>query len=116
MKYIKTYENKKIDNLKKYFIYKNNSVIYSIYKIIGTIETNNNPKFKKQSNDFFSMTINREYYYLRESKKLIADDDNKKILVGTSNFRFDNIIYTSDNLEDCVDFIKTILNSIKYNL
>ncbi len=104
MKYIKHFEDTNIKDmykLKKYFIYKAefNHYIFSIGKI-----------FK---------------YTVRTTAKYILQDNmiqDPRVLMRTTDYDFtpdeieEHIIYNSDNINDCLNMLQTIINNNKFNI
>lgn len=102
MKFIKTYENFNISDLKKYAVWKwsNHNNHFDIIEIVDIID-----------NDI----IWCKDIYTYEKYILNFVNSNRQ-----SSFSYEmhgqSIIYTSDNLNDCLDYLNAIIDSIKYNL
>ena len=113
MKYIKTYETYEIINLKKYIIIYNEHRNKKIY----IWETHKSDK---------GVYIKFMYVYYLGDKKIDDYYIPNKIYKEETNFQYftsvqfdlfkNNIIYLSDNLQECLDILPVILNSNKYNL
>lgn len=115
MKYIKTFEKIKNSELKRYFVMEkdietrsakieNNIILYVIYEIL------NSRVFYENGELIYRYDTQRKYYckenIIKEQQSRYINDDlkNKKI------------IYTSDNLDECVEFVKLKFEINKYNL
>ena len=103
MKYIKMFERlDEIKNLKKYFVNSINDY-YTLFEVKAI---------------YYNSKIEiRRLYHCDTSfgKELIKDIITDNI---ENNFYMykDSIVYTSDNLNDCLDFIKLRLDVNKYNI
>ena len=101
MKYIKTYESiqSKLE-LKKYIIWKNDKEkIYSIMEITQT-----------RPDNFFDFL---RFFCVVDDKIL---KDNRRFTYINLDSVLKNTIYTSDELDDCVNHMKAQIASKKYNL
>jgi len=107
MKYIKTFEKIKNSELKRYFIMEKDIEIYILYVIYEIL---NSRVFYENGELIYRYDTQRKYYckenIIKEQQSRYINDDlkNKKI------------IYTSDNLDECVEFVKLKFITNKYNL
>ena len=111
MKYIKTYESS--NELKEYLLIKNKYSINIIHNKtnIDQYYINGYPEEEYPKN----VWINFEYEY-----SFYPDLSPKKIEVGNMFAKIENakqnLIYQSDNLQDCLDMLETLKSATKYNL
>lgn len=109
MKFIKSYESFDISQLKKYAIWKWNNYKdktfngYDIIEIVDTTENNDDIVWCK------------DIYTYNETEKLIFINSSKQSSFSLELYS-DCIIYVSDNLNDCLEYLKIIIESEKYNL
>ena len=110
MKYIKTFEKIKNSDLKKYFVtekdVENNIILYVIYEILyrSRRDVYNNGKLN------YLYDTQRKYY----CKENIIKPQHSKYF--NDDLKNKKIIYTSDNLDECVEFVKLKFETNKYNL
>jgi hypothetical protein len=105
MKHLKSYENTTEDDiskLKKYLVYNDNSTYY----YIDTIKY-----YDKISNDITCKMIYQYYDKILNFKSINSIHTYSPI----SEYLKD-ILFTSDNLEECFEFIKQLFILKKYNL
>lgn len=110
MKYIKSYESIDINNIKKYIIYKpDNSLQLDkdknkwlfIYLILNI------------NNDY--TTLLRVYRYNISEEKLLEEKMSEELFVPIPAFS-NRILFTSDNINECIEMLPLISNTNKYNL
>ncbi len=123
MKYIKKYENsenKNVDEygfdlnkidlhrlLKKYFIFYNFQNLLILSQI-----TSNNPFSQKNYWKHIG-------YFNAKTGESLTDSDKYKLKNQTFRDKKDrpfHIVYESDELQDCLDYLDAIQNQYKYNL
>ena len=105
MKYLKTFENKV---LKKYIIFKLPHIIKNTYYfIIAEIVKIENDKY----------TIRYHYSNIKDVHKMVIEEDSTVEYEIESKY-IDNkeIIYQSDSLENCIDYINILINANEYNI
>lgn len=109
MKHLKTYNNSSEDDLsklKKYIIFpfidKNTNIIEYYIDTIKTI-----------SNNF--ILIEMLYNYNQETQTLSSIEKGTTTKFHINKY-LENILFTSDNINDCLNFIKLHTISNKYNL
>jgi len=100
MKHIKSYENNKED---EYVIIKVNS-FYSILKIIRRYLSNTGVDY-----------IEVKQLYVTKGDEIIEQKINRK-LNFTIDYMKDIILYTTSDLDDCLESLETIIQQDKYNL
>ena len=113
MKYIKTFENIKSYDLKKYFVTEKEidesygvkeKMLYVIFEILNKKVVYDNKKIT------YYYDIQRKYYCkennITEQKTKFLNDELKN----------KEIIYTSDNLDECLEFVKLKMIANKYNV
>ena len=111
MKYIKTYEKliNDLSKLKKYIVVALTTSDSETDYFIDTI-------INISSND---VTYTMLYHYQEYNKKLIpVTGDEGNIVKSTAkiNNYLKRVIFSSDNLDDCLDFINMREQTTKYNL
>jgi hypothetical protein len=104
MKYIKSFESTIEDEpiiTKKYILVKDKKDIHAyileIYNVSNTL-------------------INFKQLYYLDNDHLTQNRHKPNHMTIKELFKYNSIIYQSDNLQDCIDLMKTLINSIKYNL
>lgn len=95
MKYIKKFEN---NQFKKYIIF-----YYDHFLSLEILEVNSVQK---------DMIITSELYSYKDNKLTKEKGHDFAVM----NDSYDQILYQSDSLEECIDIIPSIYNSNKYNL
>jgi len=103
MKYLKTFESNKYD-FKTYLLYKVNPDIYFILKFVrlnGTLR------------DTY-ITTNKCYSYSKILNNLVPQHAGYRLEYSDDNIK--DIIYQSDNIQDCLDVIHTLKDTEKYNI
>jgi len=103
MKHLKSYENTNEDDiskLKKYIVYDYNSTYY-----IDIIQ-----HYSKVSNDITCKMIYQYYDKTQYFKKMYS------IHTYSTSEYLEDVLFTSDNLEECFEFIKQLFILKKYNL
>ena len=108
MKHIKLFEEINIIDYKKYVIYKpkfeTNSPYYNkflyIFEIISIEEDN--------------LIIVEKHYEYNSFENILTPENSTGI--GNVNIFKNHILYTSDNIQDCIDMIQVTNLSDKYNL
>ena len=101
MKYLKYFENKK--DLKKYIILKDSLDMFYIFKVLNYM------------NNADMYILRRLYQYfsnVNKTEKIIHVDYKTLNIRQIKN----NLLYESDNLQDCIDKLPTLKNINKYNL
>lgn len=106
MKHIKYFENFNVSNIKKYSVWKS-SVTNEILKICE-ITDNYKP---------YGIIFKLINYYNVNLKKVGKYYDNKKQIFTNKDIE-ELVLYTSDNLEECLDInlLDSLYISNKYNL
>ena len=116
MKYIRTYENiiedeKSHDKYPKYIIWEFPSkqllLVSNLSLILIEI-------LRVRGEDFHVKIL----YYLEYGGEIKKEEDSEPSFILKSIFKVsdDNIIYQSDNLQDCLESLPAILSAKKYNL
>ena len=111
MKYLKTFEGRTQNPIRKYVVLKNegdaklfeNNCLL-IYQVCRT---------KNKIMDFVHMTLNLKYIYLIDEDRVISQRARNH-----SEYKLINnyLIYTSDDLEDIKVKLPILVSSIKFNL
>lgn len=110
MKYLKYFENISPKELKKYTLYKyeiSKEIEYYIDEIIEEIIEHNEKFLKYKMLYRYNNTIKE----IKPNQTNTPMTDKQKI----SDY-LQKVIYTSDNLKDCLNHLKLILKTNKYNI
>lgn len=102
MKYLKTYEKYKESDFKKYFI----GTLFDSLAIFNIIEMSN----KNMAEIKILLIYNKTNDEIKEFKG--GEESYKKSLDIIKN----KILFQSDNIQDCIDIIPILSDTIKYNL
>jgi len=105
MKHVKAYDNYSYDNVKKYFIFNISILPWYAGEGINLLEV---ADIQKQH----GVIVTRELYTCKDGNI----KDAEKRIFGVLDKNFDNILYTSDSMEDCLERLPILENEIKYNL
>lgn len=103
MKYLKAYEEVLNSSIKKYSIieYTNSKNVLFIIELVNILENGK------------TLDIRLHYRYIKSKNKLA---DESLTVTRLNSLNQYNVLLTSDNLEDCLNYINTIINQNKYNL
>ena len=101
MKYLKYFENK--NELKNFVILKDSLNMFYIFKVLD---------YNKVTDVY---VLRRLYQYFSNVNKIeqILDGDYKTLNIRQIK---NNLLYQSEDLQDCVDKLPTLKNINKYNL
>jgi hypothetical protein len=102
MKYLKTYEENLDSSIKKYSIieykFKSKLALF-IIELVNTHED--------------SLDVRLHYRYIKHGNKLVKESPTVTRLKDLDQY---NVLISSDNLQDCLDYINTTMDQNKYNL
>lgn len=103
MKYLKAYEEVLNSSIKKYSIieYTNSKNVLFIIELVNILENGK------------TLDIRLHYRYIKSKNKLA---DESLTVTRLNSLNQYTVLLTSDNLEDCLNYINTIINQNKYNL
>ena len=103
MKYIKAYEEILNSSIKRYSIieYTNSKNVLFIIELVNILENGK------------TLDIRLHYRYIKSKNKLVEESLTVTRLNSLNQY---TVLLTSDNLEDCLNYINTIINQNKYNL
>lgn len=112
MKYIKTYENVIENLIDKFVVYRTTSttidpITKKEYQFLFIFKI-------KSIDEYDTVTVKRYYEYdtmLNKLKNSEIDD-----IKGNINILLENTLFSSDNLQDCVDMLPVLSDINKYNL
>ena len=111
MKYIKYFESTikdDLSNLKKYILWNGSDGNLYIFETGEKYVTTWGPPLN-------CCRILYKYMYNKKEKRLYDESGTKgDFSIGADRKHL--IIYQSDNIQDCIDVINTIENTIKYNI
>lgn len=104
MKYIKQYEDVKKENFKK----------------IVVVEIGNDPtlfilEIHSYNEIFDTAIVSQHYHYINELEKDTGRDTCTRIDLTHFTSEF-NVIYTSDDIQECIDYTVITKETNKYNL
>lgn len=108
MKYLKKFENIK-DEYKKYVIYKS---IHKSIDYLFILEVIN------QNEHFINVRKLYRYYneYTGDSFGIIGLEELDRATLKFTPERMNDVIYQSDNMQDCLDVLPELISAIKYNI
>jgi len=113
MKHLKSYENTTEDEYKQ--IKK-----YLVYKLKSTNDLNNNTDYfidtminiNKLSN---KISCKMTYHYNEELQKFEKLNDIESLDINLSKY-LESVLFTSNILKECFDYIENYIQTIKYNI
>jgi len=114
MKYIKKFESIELPKLKKYVIWQDQPHFFDIYVVFEVLNIYREPNRKNVE----------ERIFFRSKRHAIYDGLNKKLTLEQSFKHFvtdrpykeKEILYESDNLQDCINVAKLMSESKKFNI
>lgn len=103
MKFIKEYED--LAELKKYVVWKGKDPNIYIFEILFKFTDDNGVKYR----------IDHHYTYNKYMKKLDIDNIYND---GSISYikHHEKVLYTSNDIKECIDMIPLLINANKYNL
>ena len=110
MKYIKTFEKIKRSELKKYFVdlrrLENNRTVYVIFEILTDFYD------QMTGNELSENAFNIQRKYWCEGNNIVT----QKSIFRHQSIKKYKIVYTSDSIDDCLEYTELKLAANKYNI
>ena len=110
MKYLKTYEDLTDKVIKRYCIW--HDLETNKLEILKLLKTEHNKDEKFLSKIYYTFI---DLYYISENLELQTTPGTTQFIVNEKNTN-KNVIYSTDNLDDCKIRILEIAQAIKYNI
>lgn len=109
MNYLKTYEKYHRGTIKRYIVWHEyDSTSWGNKNLVDILRTD-----KKTNSSLIKVKVKYEYN-LKKEKKQKPEADHYQYIDPSEDM--DYVMFTSDSLEECKNFVNIYVNSIKYNI